>query len=292
MAVFCCPASGAVQVTGTCRVHQHRPWDVAVVFFTVHTDLFRSDESCLESQVQSSHFDHLRIQLVQSAVDILYPFVVRILQHGADVVEGFLRKHISGKFLYKIRQIQQRFLFCRLRDSHILKHHRSQRLQRLFLLSFLHPSFTISFVNNLIFFARNGSGFKYHILAFFPIIFSIFGKYNPKFPRFGHIKKCPTGNTFFLFFLFPLYFTLHFQIHTKAFSNFRSEPRGSVRRTGVSFDRSSHKKIMTRGHFLQIQIFDNHRTFFQQLLMNIIPRCLISDSFLLHTEQHQFFSAR
>ena len=46
---------------------------------------------------------------------------------------------------------------------------------------------------------------------------------------------------------------------------------------------------MTRGHFLQIQIFDNHRTFFQQLLMNIIPRCLISDSFLLHTEQHQFF---
>ena len=88
-------------------IHQHRPWNVAVVFFTVHTDLFRSDESCLESQVQSSHFDHLRIQLVQSAVDILYPFVVRILQHGADVVEGFLRKHISGKFLYKIRQIQQ-----------------------------------------------------------------------------------------------------------------------------------------------------------------------------------------
>ena len=109
VAVFCCPASGAVQVTGTCRVHQHRPWDVAVVFFTVHTDLFRSDESCLESQVQSSHFDHLRIQLVQSAVDILYPFVVRILQHGADVVERFLRKHISSKFLYKIRQIQQCF---------------------------------------------------------------------------------------------------------------------------------------------------------------------------------------
>ena len=49
MTIFCCPASGAVQITGTRRIHQHGPWDIAVVFFTVHTDLFRSDKSRLKS---------------------------------------------------------------------------------------------------------------------------------------------------------------------------------------------------------------------------------------------------
>ena len=102
MAVFGCPAAGAVQVAGARGVDKYRPRDIALLFFAHLSYFLRAAESGLIAEVQGSGFNNIGTDLVEYTVDINHPFAVRVVDYFSCAFIRRARHCIAHEFLRKI----------------------------------------------------------------------------------------------------------------------------------------------------------------------------------------------
>ena len=109
ISIFCRPAAGTMQITGTGRIHKNQPRDITVIFLTHFTDCLCSVKCCLISQIQCSLTNDIWIQFINHVVDIFYPFIIWILNHLTCSLITFFLEIVSHIFFCQIYQFQKAF---------------------------------------------------------------------------------------------------------------------------------------------------------------------------------------
>ena len=106
MAVFRCPAAFAIHVTCTCRVNEHQPRNVALVFFTICPDGSRSVEACTENERQKHFFEIIPVDILKQIHRIGVPNVIVIAYRIAETFKCLFGKCFTCKLFGKTDKLE------------------------------------------------------------------------------------------------------------------------------------------------------------------------------------------
>ena len=107
MSIGAGPTALTMHIACGSGVKQNQPWDIAMIFFPVFTDLSGAAEKCLKAQVECRHLCHMGIGFIQYTVDKPNPLVIRVLNCCPHLVIAFLGHAVSPEFLCEVYHLQK-----------------------------------------------------------------------------------------------------------------------------------------------------------------------------------------
>ena len=109
VAIFRCPAAGAVQIAGGGGVQQDRPGNVAVVFFFQFLLLGPADHVLIDEEIDGYGFQHFLIHVANQVADVAVIGIFRILNGVLHLLQ-LMGIHFPGVLFCPGKQLAHIFL--------------------------------------------------------------------------------------------------------------------------------------------------------------------------------------